>query len=133
MNVCLDIFMERLCQRRKHTDTLGGVGMLIGQRALKSLNSSEKIQPRKIVAIFDGNPSTPIIFCYSATNVIDETDFITFYNVLSSLVHCIPKHNVLIIGGDMNTHIGKNINNRFSLHNSSNRNGEHLTDFTQQN
>ena len=33
----------------------------------------------------------------------------------------------------MNAQIGKNINNKFSLHNSSNRNGEHLTDFTLEN
>ena len=30
----------------------------------------------------------------------------------------------------MNAEIGKNVNNIFSLHNSSNKNGEHLTDFT---
>ena len=30
----------------------------------------------------------------------------------------------------MNAQIGKNVNNKFSLHNSSNRNGDHLTDFT---
>ena len=33
----------------------------------------------------------------------------------------------------MNAQIGKNINCKFSLHNSSNRNGEHLTDFTPEN
>ena len=32
----------------------------------------------------------------------------------------------------MNVQIGKNVNNKFSLHNSSNRNGEHLTDFPQE-
>ena len=37
--------------------TIGGVGMLIGPRALKSLNSIEKIQPRMMVAAFNGNPS----------------------------------------------------------------------------
>ena len=31
-------------------------------------------------------------------------------------VHNIPKHNVLIIGADMNAQIGNNINNKFSLH-----------------
>ena len=48
---------------------------------------------------------------------------------LSSLVRSIRKHNVLVIGGDMNTQIGKNRNHKSSLHNSSNRNGQHLTDF----
>ena len=103
--------------------------MLISPQALKSLNSIEKIQPRMMVAMFNGNPSTTIISCYTPTNVSDKTNLITFYNELSSLVHSIPKHNVLIINRDINAQIGKNINNKFSLHNSSNRNGEHLTDF----
>ena len=99
--------------------------MLIGPRDLKSLNSIEKIQPRMMVATFNGNLSTTIIPCYSPTNISEETNLIAFYNELSSLVRGIPKHNVLIIG--------KNGNNKFSLHNSSNRNGEHLTDFTLEN
>ena len=33
----------------------------------------------------------------------------------------------------MNAQIGKNLNNKFCLHNLSNRNGEHLTDFTLEN
>ena len=33
----------------------------------------------------------------------------------------------------MNAQIGKNVNNKFSLHNSLNRNREHLTGFTQEN
>ena len=51
----------------------------------------------------------------------------------SSLVHSIPKHNVLVIGSDMNAQIGKNKNHKYSLHNSSNRNGQHLTNFTIEN
>ena len=43
------------------------------------------------------------------------------------------RNNVLIIGGDMNAQIGKNVNNKFSLHNSSNRNGKHQTNFTREN
>ena len=112
---------------------IGGVGIFIGTRALKSLNSIEKIQPRMMVATFNGNPNTAIISCYSPTNVNKETDLVAFYNKLSSLVCSILKCNILIIGGDMNAQIGKNINNKFSLHNSSNRNGEHLTDFMLEN
>ena len=125
MDVCLSICMEKLCQC-----CYEGVGMLISRQTLKSLNSIEKIQLWMLVATFNGNPSTTIISCYSPTNVSDEMDLITFYNELYSLVCRIPKHNILIIGRDMNAQIGKNINNKFCLHNSSNRNGEHLTDFT---
>ena len=82
-----------------------------------------------MAATFNGNPRATIIFCYSPTNVSEETELVTFYDELSSLVRSIPKHNMLVIGGDMNAQIGKNGNNKYSLHNTSNRNGQHLTDF----
>ena len=108
---------------------VGAVGLLIGPRALKTLNSVEKIQPRMMAATFNGNPRATIISCYSPTNVSEETELVTFYDELSSLVRSIPKHNMLVIGGDMNAQIRKNGNNKFSLHNTTNRNGQHLTDF----
>ena len=113
--------------------TVGGVGMLLGPRVLKTLNSIERIQPRMMASMFNGNPRATIISCYSPTNVSDETELVAFYNELSSLVRSIPKHNVLVIGGDMNTQIGKNGNNRYSLHNTSNRNEQHLTEFMMEN
>ena len=103
--------------------------MLIGPRALKTLNSIEKIKPRMLAATFNGHPRTTIISCYSPTNVSEETEVVTFNDELSSLVRTIPKHNLLVIGEDMNAQIGKNGNNKYSLHNTSNRNGKHLTDF----
>ena len=109
--------------------SVGGVGMLIGPRALKTLNSIERIQSRMMAATFNGNPEATIISCYSPTNVSEETELVTFYEELSSLVRSIPKHNVLVIGGDMNAQIGKNRNNKYSLHNTSNRNGQHPIDF----
>ena len=77
-----------------------------------------------MVATFNGNPSVTIISCYNPTNASEETDLIAFYNELSSLVRSIPKHNVLVIVGDINAQIGKNVSHKFSWHNSSNRNGE---------
>ena len=109
--------------------SVGGVGMLLGPRALKTLNSIERIQPRMMAATFNGNPKATIISCYSPTNVSEENEIVTFYEDLSSLVRSIPKHNLLVIGGDMNAQIGKNRNNKYSLHNASNRNGQHLIDF----
>ena len=80
-------------------------------------------------ATFNGNPKATIISCYSPTNVSEENELITFYEELSSRVRSIPKHNLLVIGGDMNAQIGKSRNNKYSLHNTSNRNGQHLIDF----
>ena len=109
--------------------TVGGVEMLIGPKAIKTLNSIERIQPRMMTATFNGNPRATIISCYSPTNNSEETKLATFYDELSFLVRSIPKHNLLIIGGDVNAQIGKNRHNKYSLHNTSNRNGQHLTDF----
>ena len=102
--------------------TVGGVGILIGPRAIKSLNSIERIQPRMMLATFNGNPRATIISCYSPTNVSEETELVAYYDELSSLVRSIPKHNVQVIGGDMNAQTGKDGNNKYSLHYTSNRN-----------
>ena len=98
--------------------TIGGEGIFIGPQALKSLNSMEKIQRRMMVATFNGNLGAKIISCYCPTDVREGTDLIAFYNELSSFVRRIPKHNVLVIGGDMNAQIGKDVNHKFSQHNS---------------
>ena len=85
---------------------------------------TEKIRLRMIVVTFNSKPSATFIF-YSPTN--------TFYKELSSLVRSIPKHNVLVIGEDMDTQTGKNVNSKFSFYNSLRQNGEHLTDFRLEN
>ena len=82
-----------------------------------------------MAATFNDNPKATIISCYSPTNVSEETELVTFYEEQSSLVRSIPKHNLLVIGRDMNAQIGKNRNNKYNLHNTSNRNGQHLIDF----
>ena len=61
-----------------------------------------------MASTFNGNPKATIISCYSPTNVSEETELVTFYEELSSLVRSIPRHNLLVIGGDMNAQIGKN-------------------------
>ena len=80
--------------------------MLIRLRTLKSLNSTEKIQQRLMVATFNGNPSTTII-SYTALPMLEKkrtsSPSITNYPPL------------------------------FSQHDSSNRNGKHLTDFMLEN
>ena len=113
--------------------TIGGVDILIGPWALKSLNSIKKIQLRMMVATFNGNLTTTINHLLLQPYVREETDLIALYSELSSLVHSIPKHNILVIGGDMNAQIGQNINYKFSLHDLSNRNGKHITDFSLEN
>ena len=58
--------------------TEGGVGMLIGPRALKILNSIKRIHSRMMAAMFNGNPRATIISYYSPTNVSEETELFAF-------------------------------------------------------
>ena len=62
------------------------------------------------------------ISCCSCTNANEETDHVTFFKKLSSLLRNISERNALIIGGDMKAQIGKNKKNKFYLYNLSNRN-----------
>ena len=57
---------------------VGGVGLLIGPRALKTQNSIEKIQTKMMAATFNGNTRATIISCYNPTNNSEETELVTF-------------------------------------------------------
>ena len=81
--------------------TIGSVEMLLTRQALKSLISIEKIR----MALYPQEssfhatvPQIPVIY----------TDIIT-YNELSFLVRHIPKHKLLIIGGEINAHRRKDV------------------------
>ena len=52
-----------------------------------------------VVDTFKGNPSARIISSYSPTNLSKETELISHYDELCSLVPSISKHKVLVIGG----------------------------------
>ena len=124
------IFVSTSACKNSVNAAIGGVGILLSSCAFRSLNSIVRTHPRIMCATFNGNLSTTIVSCYSPTNASDEIDITTFYNRLSSSVRHIPKHNILIMGGDINTQIGKDRNHRFCLHNLPNRNGKYLADFS---
>ena len=81
-------------------------------------------------ALFNGNPSATISSYCSPSY---ETNVINFYNLLYFFIQLIPKHNVLIVCGNMNVQIGKDENNKFYSYNTSKINGESLTDFSLEN
>jgi len=103
--------------------SIGGIAMLMSPHAYKSLSSIESVTPRILVANFNGNPQTSIICCYSPTNVTEEVETERFYDELSSIIRQIPKHNVLLIGGDFNAHLGQENGHKFAYHQQTNRNG----------
>ena len=82
---------------------------------------------RIIVAEFNSNPKTSFISCYSPTNVSDESLADDFYSSLSGTLQNIPAHTFLVIAGDFNAQMGRDIAN-FSFHQETNRNGSKLND-----
>ena len=117
-------------EKASNNATIRGVGFILSPKGYQSLNKIESINPRILIASFNGNPSTDIICCYSPTNVAEEDSVKEFYAELSELVKSIPKHNLVIIGGDFNGQIGKSESGNRSFHLSTNRNGEYLLDFS---
>jgi hypothetical protein len=110
-----------------------GVGFLLSPKGYKSLNTIESINPRILIASFHGNPLTNVICCYSPTNSTDEEEVEFFYSNLTDLGNSIPKHNLIIIGGDSMQRLEK-LNRSFhhsdnrSFHQDTNRNGRYLLD-----
>ena len=97
--------------------------------SLKSLSIIAKIQPRITCATINNYSCTTIISCNRPTNLSDEKGVIILYDKLSSFIQHIPKHNVLIIGGDMNVHISKGEDYKYCFHNFQVRNSESLANF----
>ena len=109
-------FISISAWKNSTNSTIGGVGILLSPIAIQSLNSIEKINSRTV----NDNPHTTTISCYSPTNVSNESDATNFYNGLSSLIRQVPKHNMLIIGGDMNAKIGQSEEHKFGYHHTTN-------------
>ena len=122
-------FISASALKNTGNSTIGGVGMLLSPHATKSLNSIEKITSRILVTTFHGNPEATLISCYSPTNIADEQEVIGFYDDLSSLIRSVTKHNVLIVGEELNAQTGQSTHHKFTYHHTSNRNGEDLEHF----
>jgi hypothetical protein len=110
----------------------GGIGLLLSAFARKSLISIQAISARIMEATFSGNPRATVIVTYSPTNVAEEDDTKEYYTLLSNTTKLIPAHNFLVVIGDFNARTGKD-NARFPYHDNTNRNGEFLWNYTQEN
>jgi len=104
---------------------IGGVGILLSAKAMKTLVSCNCITPRIICATFGGNPKTTIIVTYCPTNVSDEEVSEDHYKQLDKAIKQVPAHNLLMVIGDFNARVGKE-HYKFPYHDTTNRNGDLL-------
>ena len=105
---------------------------MVFPRAYGSLLNGESVSPRIMVAKFDGNPKTAIVSCYSPTSCSDEKESVQFHSMLQDVIRQLPKHNVIVIAGDVNTQVGSEDKVGFSFHDNTNRKGSLLWDLTKE-
>ena len=85
---------------------------------------------RIIIAHFNGNPMTTVIVHYSPTEGSETAE--DHYNNLTNAIKSVPKHNVLLVVGDCNAHIGKE-EAKFTYHRVTDTNGKLLLDLAEEN
>ena len=125
-----DNWMLRTCSATRNTlnAAIGGVGKLLNSYAKLALESNETISERTVIATFNGNPKCTVISTCSPTNVTSEGTIQEYYSELTTLIHQVPKHNVLLLRGDMNAQVGP-ISGEHHYYQKNNTNGELLANF----
>ena len=125
-------FITSSAWRNSQKAAVGGVGLLLDRRAKKALGEVKTFSNRILVATFEGNPATTVIVAYSPTSTTgNEEEVELFYQGLREATKATPKHNMLITLGDFNAHIGKD-SVQHSFQEQSNRNGEYLLEFAEE-
>ena len=115
--------------RNANNSASGGVGLLVNKLTEKALISVDPFNERIMCAHFSGNPSTTVIVHYAPTEGSDNA--IEHYSNLKNAINDIPKHNVILVVGDFNAHIGKE-SARFSYHENTNSNGKLLLELAEE-
>ena len=83
---------------------VGGVGIVVSKNAEDTLAEITKYNDRILVAHFNGNPRTTITVSYAPCEGSDESE--EHYSNLATAMTAIPKHNIVIVMGDFNGHLG---------------------------
>ena len=111
--------------RNTSNATVGGVGLMLSKQATQALSEVVPRNERIITAHFSGNPAISVIVHYSPTEGSDTAE--EHYNNLVTAISAVPKHNVLLVLGDCNAHLGEEAV-KHTYHKRTNSNGEHLLD-----
>ena len=115
--------------RKSNNSASGGVGLMISKSAEKALSQVIPWNERVLIAHFKakGHPTLTVIVHYAPIEGSDEAE--DHYESLLAATHSIPKHNVLLVIGDFNAHLGED-KVKCSYHKNTNSNGELLNDLS---
>ena len=109
----------------------GGVGLMLNKTAESALAEVKKYTPRIIVAHFSGGTATSatinttVIVNYAPVEGSADAD--DHYEQLAAAIAEVPKHNLLMVIGDFNAHIGSE-DALHTYHSNTNDNGRRLLD-----
>ena len=101
---------------------IGGAGILLDPHSKLALENIQTISERTMIATLNGYPKCTIISTYSRTNVTNEDTIQGHYSELTTLIHLVPKHSVLLLCRDMNAQIS----GKHHYHQTNNRNSKLL-------
>ena len=109
---------------------VGGVGIVMTKKAYQTITEIKSISPRILSVTFNGNPKCTVISTYSPTESADEETVKEFHRELSGSVNRLPQHNMAIIAGDLNAHLGRinELDKCYYFHTRTNSNGSYLRD-----
>ena len=113
--------------RNANSTPIGGIGLLLNRTSSASLAEIKLYNSRILVVHFNGNPATTIIVHYAP--VEGDEDATDHYEQLSDITRAIPKHNVLLVIGDCNAHVGPE-DALYNFHEKTNDNGKLLLDYS---
>ena len=116
-----------------------GTGLMMTRKARSALVDWKPVNERLMTARFRGKyTNLSIIVCYAPTNDADPKSKETFYNQLQDTKDKCPRHDVLLIVGDLNAKVGtdnKDYEKFYGKHaiGNMNENGDLLTHFSASN
>jgi len=84
-----------------------GVALMLNKTAAKALMAWKPVNERIVRARFYSKyRKLTVIQCYAPTNTADQADKLNFYEQLQSEVAATPKHDVLMVVGDLMPKLG---------------------------
>ena len=115
--------------RNSNNASSGGVGLLVNGKVESAILEIAPVNERILCVHFNGNPATSVIVHYAPTEGSKGTE--EHYNSLANVINAIPKHNITMVIGDCNTHIGKD-DTKYTFHDRTNANGKLLIDIAEE-
>ena len=112
--------------RNANNTPIDGIGLLLNRTSSESLAEIKPYNSHILVAHFNGNSAATIIVHYAP--VEGDEDAIDQYEQLSGITRTIPKHNVLLLIGDCNAHLGPE-DALYTFYDKTDKNGKLLLDY----